>query len=199
MATHLIAAGTTALWVSVRRPATILPLEVAGVPLGPVAVALRRLPERMRDLTALGISRAVLGNLAPYGLPAPGIGPYRRLRTTGVTAAVDRGFARHLRAGRLRVVAQVDRFDGNDVVLRDGTRLRPDVVLLATGFRTGLEPLAGHLGVVDPAGIPLGRPGTPAPGVPGLWFVGYRVAIEGNLRLHRLEARRIARAVARQR
>jgi hypothetical protein len=31
---------------------------------------------------------------------------------------------------------------------------------------------------------------------PGLWCIGYRTAIEGNLHLHPIEAGRIARAIA---
>lgn len=85
---------------------------------------------------------------------------------------------------------------GPDVVLRDGRRLRPDIVLAATGFRRGLEPLVGHLDVLDPAGLPRGGSGKPTPGAPGLWFIGYRTAIDGNLRQHPIEARHIARAIA---
>ncbi len=36
------------------------------------------------------IARLAFGDLAPYGLPAPMHGPYRRLRITGVTVAVTR-------------------------------------------------------------------------------------------------------------
>ncbi len=34
-------------------------------------------------------------------------------------------------------------------MLADGTRVDVDAVVAATGFRTGLEPLVGHLGVLD--------------------------------------------------
>jgi putative flavoprotein involved in K+ transport len=138
-------------------------------------------------------------HLSSYGLPSPRQGPYQRLRTTGVTVAVDQGFVGHLKAGRLEIVAEVDRFAGPEVVLRNGRRLRPDVVLAATGFRRGLEPLVGHLDVLDAAGLPRGGSGAPSPGAPGLWFVGYRTAIEGNLRQHAIEGRRIAHAIAQAR
>ncbi|MEV3982365.1 hypothetical protein [Nonomuraea sp. NPDC049758] len=116
------------------------------------------------------------------------------MRTTGVTVAVDQGFVGHLTAGRLSVVPAVVRLDDRDAVLRDGSRLRPDVILAATGYRPGLAGLVGHLGVLDDAG----RPRRDAP-APGLWFTGFRPAIEGTLRLLPLEARRIARAISRHR
>jgi putative flavoprotein involved in K+ transport len=162
-----------------------------------IGVAARALPEGVRDTVARRISQLVIGDLAPYGLPAPAMGPYRTLRTTGVTGAVDRGFARHLRAGRLEIVGLVERLSEDEVLLCDGSSLSPDVVVLATGFRTGLEPLVGHLGVLDGHGSPLSRPGRAITGNRGLWFAGFWPALEGALRRHPVEARRIARAIAR--
>ena len=86
-----------------------------------------------------------------------------------------------------------------EVVLRGDRRLRPDVVVAATGFRRGLEPLVGHLGALDAAGLPRAGSGMPLAGSPGLWFIGYHTAIEGNLRRHPIEARRIARSIPRAR
>ena len=38
---------------------------------------------------------------------------------------------------------------------RTARRLRPDAVILATGYRARLEPLVGHLGVLGPRGLPV--------------------------------------------
>lgn len=197
LAGQLVAAGAAAVDLSVRTPPTILPLQVAGVPVQPLGVALRGLPDGVRDAIARVMARTVVGDLAAFGLPAPRTGPYTRLRTTGVTAAVDRGFSGLVRAGRVRIVADVDRLDGDDVVLRDGGRLTPEVVVATTGFRPGLEPLVGHLGVLTPSGLPATSPGRPVPQAPGLWFAGFWPAIEGDLYRHPAEARRIARGIAR--
>ncbi|WP_431899836.1 flavin-containing monooxygenase [Nonomuraea sp. bgisy101] len=193
IAGHLVDAGVDCLWVSVRTPPNILPREIAGLPLHPVTPWLRILPERLRDAAARSVARLAFGDLSRYGLPAPALGPYARMRTTGVTVAVDQGFVGHLKAGRLEIVPEISRFEGQDVVLRDDRRVRPDLVLAATGYRPGLEPLVGHLRVLNAEGLPAA--GSP----PGLWFIGYRTAIEGNLRQHPIEARRIARAIVRAR
>jgi len=194
MAGHLLDAGVGELWLSSRTPPNILPGELHHVPLQLVALAGRGLPERVRDGLARAFQRYAFGDLAAYGLPAPANGPYRHLRETGVTVAIDQGFVAHLKAGRARVVAEVDHLDRSEVVLRDGTRLRPDVVLAATGYRTGLAPIVGHLGVLDAHGRPRAVAGTRSD-PPGLHFIGFRPAIEGNLRQHPGEARRITRLI----
>jgi hypothetical protein len=55
--------------------------------------------------------------------------------------------------------AAVECFDRSEVVLADGMRLTPYVIVAATGYRPNLEPLLGHLGVLD-------RDGAPPPRVP---------------------------------
>jgi len=60
----------------------------------------------------------------------------------------DDGRSAFVRAGRIKVVGQIEHFAANEVVLARGAQLRPDVVLLTTGYRPGLRTLAGHLGVL---------------------------------------------------
>lgn len=196
LAGHLVDAGVRRLWVSTRTPPTILPLQVAGIPLSAVGVAVRYLPERVRDLNARWISLLAFGDLGPYGLPSPHRGPYATLRTTGVTAAVDRGFVRHLRAGHVQVVPELHRLSRAEAVLADGRRIAPDVLVAATGYRPDLAELVSHLGVLTSSGLPSTGPGRPHPAAPGLWFIGFWPALEGDLRRHPIEARGIARRIA---
>ncbi|MFI9596116.1 hypothetical protein [Nonomuraea sp. NPDC052265] len=194
IAGHLVDAGVQRLWMSVRTSPTILPRQLYGVPLHPLTLALRLLPEPIRDRLTRAVAHHTFGDLRAHGLPTPRQGPFERMRTTGVTVAIDQGFVGHLTAGRLRVVTAVDHLDGADVVLRDGTRLQPDMVLTATGYDPGLADLVGHLDVLDHDGRPHRGAGGHRP-TTGLWFIGYRPAIEGSLRQLPIEARRIARAI----
>ena len=81
-------------------------------------------------------------------------------------------------------------------MLADGSRVAVDAVVAATGFRTGLEPLVGHLGVLDERGRPLVRDVEEPAGAPGLHFVGYEVTLGGTLRRAGIEAKQLASAVA---
>jgi putative flavoprotein involved in K+ transport len=83
-------------------------------------------------------------------------------------------------------------------VLTDGSRVAADSVLAATGFRTGLEGLVGHLGVLDKYGEPLVHGAETHPKAPGLHFVGYRIVLGGALRAAGHDAKQLARSVARR-
>jgi putative flavoprotein involved in K+ transport len=83
-------------------------------------------------------------------------------------------------------------------VLADGSRVEPSAVVVATGYRAGLEPLVGHLGVLEGRGLPLVHGPHEHDGVAGLWFTGYTNPISGMLRELRIDAERIAAAVTRE-
>lgn len=59
----------------------------------------------------------------------------------------------------------------------------------ATGYRPGLEGLAGHLDVLDESGRP--RAVAP-PGATGLFFAGYRFSLAAGLPHFKTQARAIA-------
>jgi putative flavoprotein involved in K+ transport len=69
--------------------------------------------------------------------------------------------------------------------------MSPAAVVAGTGFRPALEPLVGHLDVLDERGRP--KEATP---LPGLHFVGFTVTLGGLLRGIGIEARRLAESVA---
>jgi putative flavoprotein involved in K+ transport len=140
-----------------------------------------------------------IGDLSPYGLPTPTDGLYERIRTDDAIPLVDVGFIDALKQGTVTVVPAVTGFDGADVLLADGSRWQPDVVIAATGYRRALEPLVGHLGVLGPDGRPTTRGGTTHPATPRLWFTGFTNPISGMFRELGIDAKRIARAVVRDR
>jgi len=142
------------------------------------------------------VRRRTVGDLAAYGLPVPSEGVFSRLRRLHVAPMiVDPEVLDAIRAGRIEVVAGVDALDDTGVLLADGDRIGPDTVIAATGYRTGLEPLVGHLGVLDDHGSPLVTDGEAAP---GLRFVGF---VPRPALLHAVgrEAERVARAIVRTR
>src|SRR5208282_4954770 len=99
---------------------------------------------------------------APYGIPAPHDGLLSRVRRVGEVPLQDVGFIEAVRSGKVTPVAAVTGFEGDKVLLADGSAISPQAVIAATGYRRGLEKLVGHLGVLDESGLPKVSGGPPA-------------------------------------
>jgi putative flavoprotein involved in K+ transport len=194
IATDVADGGASSSRLSVRTPPQIVRRATAGVPAQLIGIAIRHLPPGWVDPISITQRRLSIPDLAAQGLPRPAHGIRTSFMTTGTTPILDVGIVGAVRSGRVQIVAAVERFEGDDIVLADDSRLTPDAVIAATGFRAGLEPLVGHLDVLDPRGLPAKTDGEPV--LPGLWFVGFTPTLGGQLREGSIAARKVAAAVA---
>lgn len=195
IATDLAEHGATRVWLAVRTPPHILPRTRFGWPQQGTGILVRRLPPRLVDRLATVLAVVQEPDLTAYGMPRAGVDLYSRV-LAGRVPVQDVGVVAAIRARRVQPVAAVERVEGPEVVLADGTRLRPDAILLATGYRTGLHGLVGALGVLDEAERPVVHGAHEPPGAPGLWFTGFTNPISGMLRELRIDAERIAARIA---
>ncbi|HYJ76214.1 MAG TPA: NAD(P)/FAD-dependent oxidoreductase [Kineosporiaceae bacterium] len=182
--------------LSVRTPPNIVRRDTFGVPSQLLGVALKHAPERVMNPLSRALRRVSVPDLASYGLPAPHGDGFTQFLRTRTVPILDHGFVGAVRARRIRIVPTIESFDGPEVRLASGEILRPDVVLCATGYRTGLEPLVGHLGALDERGLPKVHGAQTLPQLPRLYFVGVTVELAGLLREIGLEARDVGRALA---
>jgi cation diffusion facilitator CzcD-associated flavoprotein CzcO len=191
IAYDLAEGGARRVRLAVRTPPNI----ILRAPLGPLfARGMLKLPPARADRFMSFVRRHEIGDLTECGLPEPDEGVFSRLRRLGVAPAiVDKETIQAIRDRRIEIVAGVESLDASGVGLIDGTRIEPDAVIAATGYRRGLEPLAEHLGVLDESGEPRARHGDEA--APGLRFVGY-VPIPAQLGYTGREAARAAKAIA---
>lgn len=193
---HLARADPAQVWVSVRHGPAILPSRVFGFPLHRLAKLFGLLPKKTLDPAFGAIQRLAFGDLKRFGLPSHPDGGGTRMLRDGITFALDDGFVASLKQGRCQVVASTVGFERDSVRLADGSRLTPDVVICATGYRTDLETLFGGMGVLDAPGHPTHPMGEADARHPGLWFTGYRPEFTGFFHAAGVTARRIAQAVA---
>jgi putative flavoprotein involved in K+ transport len=166
-----------------------------------LGVMLRPMPAPLMDRLWPVLQKTVVGDLTKYGMPEPAPGAYTRFLREDVTPILDVGLVEKLKQGKVEIVAAVEGFDGDDVLLADGSRVQPDAVIAGTGFRRGLEPLVGHLGLIadGPQGRPIVHGAETHPNTPGLHFIGYTNPVSGMFREIAIDARRIAKAIASER
>ncbi|MEV7087542.1 NAD(P)/FAD-dependent oxidoreductase [Streptomyces sp. NPDC093085] len=197
IAVDLVEGGAARVRLAIRTVPHILRRSTLGWPTQRTGILIRRLPTRLVDGAAGVLAKVAVPDLSAQGLPRPRTGLYTRARQ-GAIPVQDVGLLKAVRKGRVEPVAAVDSFEGTEVVLTDGSRISPDAVIAATGYRRALEGLVGHLDVLDERGRPLVHGRRSPQHAPGLYFTGFTNPISGNLRELGLDAPRIAKAIARR-
>ncbi|MEV5335505.1 flavin-containing monooxygenase [Streptomyces werraensis] len=196
IAVDLVEGGASRVRLAVRTPPHIVRRSTAGWPAQYSGILVRRLPVPLVDRISRLQARVAVPDLSEHGLPRPGTGLYSRV-LEGAIPVQDVGLIDAVRKGSVEVVAAVKGFEEGEVLLADGERIAPDVVVAATGYERGLEGLVGGLGVLDERGRPVVHGARTPAGAPDLYFTGFTNPISGNLREMALDAQRIARAIAR--
>jgi cation diffusion facilitator CzcD-associated flavoprotein CzcO len=185
--------GAEVVSVAVRTQPNIVLRSSGGLPGDLPGVALLRVPARVADAPMKVVRRLTIGDLSEFGLVPPQEGLFaRQWREGKAPAIVDKVVIRAIRDRRIRIVSGLESLDETGVVLSDGTRIEPDTVIAATGYTRGLEPLVGHLGVLDARGRPRVHGGPAA--APGLRFIGYAPR-PGQIGHMGVEAKRAAKAI----
>lgn len=207
----VVGCGPTGIDIAVaaaRAGASRVRMSIRTMPvlfkLSPVTSILSQLikftptPAWLVDRISLAMTRLQWGDLTRHGFPRPTEGTMTGIARSGHTfGSIDRGLIAAVKEGSIEIVRGVAGFEGDAVLLDDGSSIRPEVVVAATGQRPGLDKLVGHLGVVaEVGGRPLVHGGTCAPHAPGLYFQGFRVP-SGQVPDMSVDAWAIARAVGR--
>ncbi|MFD4141956.1 flavin-containing monooxygenase [Streptomyces sp. NPDC058572] len=197
IAVDLAEGGAARVRLAVRTLPHIVRRSTVGWPAQRSGILVRRLPVRLVDRACALLAKVTVPDLTAHGLPRPDTGLYSRAKD-GSIPVQDAGLIDAVRGGKIEPVAALWSLDDDKVVLTDGTRIAPDAVIAATGYRSGLEGLVGHLGVLDARGRPVTRGGRTPAEAPGLYFTGYTNPISGMLREIAIDARGTARALARR-
>jgi thioredoxin reductase len=196
IAYDLAQGGARRVRIAVRTQPNIMLRQAGGLPGDYPAMVMELLPPRIADAQAALVRRLTVGDLSKWGLTPPNEGIFARLgRERKAPAIVDIEVIKAIRADELEIVAGVESVDDAGVRLADGTTLQPDAIIAATGYTSGLDPIAGHLGVLGANGVPQVHGGPAA--APGLRFIGYTPRPSQVGRVGR-EARRAARQIKRE-
>ncbi|MER7514928.1 NAD(P)/FAD-dependent oxidoreductase [Streptomyces sp. NPDC126499] len=198
IAADLAEGGAARVRLAVRTAPHIVRRTTLGWPAQRSGILVRRLPVALVDLLGRALVRFASPDLTAHGLPRPDTGLATRTRA-GAVPVQDVGLVAAVRSGKVEVVAAVEALDGREVVLADGSRITPDAVIAATGYDRALEPLVGHLDVLDAAGRPVARGARCPRTAPGLYFTGFTNPISGMLRELARDAEKIARRIAKGR
>ncbi len=189
IAADLAKHGATSVSIAVRTTPPIVTRELLGVvPVQLLGIGLTPMPApRVVDRVGTALRRVAVGDLTAYGLGKAAWGPF----TARKPAVIDVGFLAELKAGHITVRPALTGFENDAARFADGSQEAVDVVVAATGFRTGLERILQVPGLLDKTGQPRFRSARPTP-APGLYFVGFDETVRGHLFEANRDSRRLA-------
>lgn len=182
--------------LAIRGPLHVVPRDAWGIPAQYNAIHFfSRIPPRVADRIALTIANRLYGDLTPFGLRRPEIGPITQVLREKRIPLIDIGTIALIKQGKIRVLPGPRTFTPDGMVFDDGREAPFDLVVLATGYRAGIDGvLADPTPDIDARGNPQ-RFGEES-ATPGLYFVGYRNPLVGQLYDIGREAERIATHIA---
>ena len=187
IALDLCEQGAATVDMCVRSQVHVVARDMFGIPAQTLAILGAWIPRRVRDVIFRVLIKLTVGDLSRYGLVAPEQGVIAQIDRLARIPILDIGTVALIKRGRIRVRPQIARFSGTAAEFSDGERADYDAVVLATGFRAGLDYLQG---------VTLDERGCPRGDEPGLYFVGFRNVSTGLLREIAREAKRVARAIS---
>ncbi len=159
-------------YLSVRSPVNIVPRDLNGRPVQVTSKMLAKIPFGLGDRLGTFIRSRYIGDLSKYGLETSKLHPVEQLKTTGKTPVIDIGTVEAIKAGKIKVISDINYFSSNGVQLTSGETLRLDHVLLATGYRAKVEDfIENGSALLDSYGVPKQVIGDQYH--KGLYFVGF--------------------------
>jgi indole-3-pyruvate monooxygenase len=177
--------------IAVRSTVNVIPRELLGLPILMVGAVLRPLPAKVADLMAAPLLALSIGDITKLGLRKKPYGAMEQIDRHGRVPLIDVGTLALVRNGHVKIVPGVQRFTETSAIFEDGATQPFDAVVLATGYRPGLEdflPFAREL--CDEHGFP--RSGEVRS---GLHLCGFQLSTRGMFKEIGIEARRIARDI----
>jgi len=178
IAADLVTNGASHVSISVRTTPPIVSREMFGVvPVQLLGIALMPMgiPQVIDRINTM-IRRISIGDLTRCGLNKAEWGPFSARRP----AVIDTGFVKQLKQTNILVRPEIARFDSEGVIYKDGSKETLDVVISATGFRTGLEKILKVPDAIGGNGKPRFSSGRPTSSS-GLYFIGFDETVRGQL------------------
>lgn len=176
--------------MSVRGAVNVVPREIIGLPILTVSIALSRLPATFADFLSAPFLRMTLGDLSKLGFRRPPLGPIAQIKAASRIPLIDIGTIRLVRDGYIEIRGGIISMSETAVTFEDGSSRRFDAIVLATGFRSGLERFLQGRNSVRYGSAKQRQDG--AIGEAGLYFCGFFVSATGMLRDIGIAARLIA-------
>jgi hypothetical protein len=183
--------------MAVRSPVNVIPRDVLGIPVLELSLLMSRLPPRVADAISTPLMRWLIGDLTKLGLKKKSYGPLEEIQRDGNVPLLDIGTIQHIRKGHIKVYGDIDHIEGQIVYFKGGKKENFDAIIAGIGYyRDYAEIVDADKSRFDDLRVCTDK--QKYFGKEGLYFCGYWVSPTGQIREIALDAKRIAKDIAKQ-
>jgi indole-3-pyruvate monooxygenase len=183
--------------ICVRGPVRVVPRDLSGIPMQYSAILFTMIPARLADFLSKTILKFFVKDMSHLGFVTPDFGTVSQLKIQEKVPLIDIGTVALIQQGIIKVQKGIAEIFENEILFEDGSRGVYDVVLLATGYSSGLSNLIEESSdLFDAKGNPAIK-GTEAI-KKGLYFLGFSNHLGGFLRNIGVEAKSIGKEIMRK-
>jgi indole-3-pyruvate monooxygenase len=187
--------------LSVRKGVNVIPRDIAGISILDIVIAqswLTKISLALADILNKPLLSIIYGDLEKYGLKKLPYGPITQVVKYKRIPLLDIGTVSLIKRGKIKVHPGIDHIKGDSLCFTDGKVEKYDTIIFATGYEPAVaEFLQGYDKVSDETGNP--SVSGMESRLPNLYFCGFSLSPNGMLREIGIEAKRIAKALARPR
>jgi indole-3-pyruvate monooxygenase len=177
--------------MSVRSPVNVIPRDVLGLPVLELSLLLSKLPPRLADMISAPLLSWLTGDLTKLGLKKMPYGPLEEIRRDGNAPVLDIGTIELIRNGHILIYDDIDFIDGKTIYFKDGKKQNFDVIIAGIGYyRDYAEIVQVDKNRFDDLRVCSEK--QKYFGKDGLYFCGYWVSPNGQIREIALDAKKIA-------
>jgi indole-3-pyruvate monooxygenase len=183
--------------LSVRSPVNVLPRDILGFPVLEIGKLTGVLPARVADKLTAPVIKMLVGDITKLGLKKSAYGPKEQIEKQKRIPLLDIGTIKLIKEGHIKVYGDIARIEGNTIFFEDGRQQDFDAIILATGYQHNLQSM------LDLSSDRLNDIGHAISkqsffGKDGLYLCGFYLSPMGMLREIGIEARQIAKDIARK-
>ena len=185
------------LSMAVRSPVNVIPRDVLGIPVLELSLLMYRIPPRVADAISAPLMRLLIGDLTKLGFKKKSYGPLEEIRKDGNVPLLDIGTIQHIRKGHIKIYDDIDHIEGKTIFFKEGKKEVFDAIVAGIGYYRDYAEIIN----VDKSRFEDLQVRTDKQkyfGKDGLYFCGYWVSPTGQIREISLDAKKIARDIAKK-
>ncbi|MEP7372753.1 MAG: NAD(P)/FAD-dependent oxidoreductase [Chitinophagaceae bacterium] len=183
--------------LSVRSTVNVLPRDILGFPILEIGKLTAVLPARVADKLTAPVIRMLVGDITKLGLKKSAYGPREQIEKQKRIPLLDTGTVKLIKEGNIKVYGNIVKIQGNTIYFEDDRQGDFDAVILATGYKHNLQRILNlNSNRLDDLVNAISKQSFF--GKDGLYLCGFYLSPMGMLREIGIEAREIAKDIAKK-